>query len=99
VSDLECFTPEELAVIATLLGIAPARTFSINELNVLGNFVTAVGCVMLAIAAQAQFLDSLKEKENEDTDIKKQIQELREQLKKLEEQQNKLISSENKSRR
>ncbi|OJU13024.1 MAG: hypothetical protein BGN88_08530 [Clostridiales bacterium 43-6] len=45
---------KELSVIAGLLAAASAEVLDIDELNVLGNFITAIGACMLTIAAADQ---------------------------------------------
>jgi hypothetical protein len=92
-SELHSSEPEELGLLAALLGVAPARLISIEELNVLGNFLVAVGSIVLVIAAQAELLrvqNEEKEKEAKDTkkdnttpSVEEQIRELREQLQSL----------------
>jgi len=90
-SELHSSEPEELGLLAALLGVAPARLLSIEELNVLGNLLVAAGSVMLVIAAQAEFLrvqkeeKEAKEKEVKDStpSVEEQIRELREQLQAL----------------
>lgn len=76
---LTCITAEELAVAALIIGIVSAKRLSTDELNVAGNFVVAVGCIMLIIAAQEQFLKSQEQK----PDTTQQIQELQQQIQEL----------------
>lgn len=57
-SHLRTFSPEERIALANLMAFAFAEEFNADELNVLGNWVVAVGGIMLAIAAQQQLLDT-----------------------------------------
>ena len=83
-SGLRSINPEELGAIAALLGLAPAR-LSVEELNVTGNFLVAIGCIVLLMAAQTQLLQARQEPKIEDTvkNLQKQVQELQDQLARL----------------
>ena len=73
----------ELGLISAVLGIVIAYDKTPGEQNVLGNFIVGIGCIILVIAAQAEYLNSLQEKKNENEDsleIKKQIQEMQKQI-------------------
>lgn len=73
----------ELGLISAVLGIVIAYDKTPGEQNVLGNFIVGIGCIILVIAAQAEYLNSLQEKKNENEDsleIKKQIQEIQKQI-------------------
>lgn len=82
-SHLKTFSTEELIALANLMAFAFAEEFDTDDLNVLGNWVTAVGAMMLTIAAQQQLLDT---KSQEQPDVQQQIKELQEQLKTLQKQ-------------
>lgn len=56
--DLNCISPEELALLANLIALQLSKGKNINELNVLGNLVAAVGTILLTIAAQKQNLEN-----------------------------------------
>ncbi|AVP55765.1 hypothetical protein [Clostridium tetani] len=62
-----CASPEELSFIANIIAIELSAGKNADELNVLGNFIVAIGGLMLAIAAQKQNLESL----SKDDDNKK----------------------------
>jgi hypothetical protein len=83
VSHLKTFSTEELIALANLMAFSFAEEFDTDDLNVLGNWVTAVGAIMLTIAAQQQLLDT---KSQEQPDVHQQIKELQEQLKALQKQ-------------
>jgi len=56
--DLNCISPEELALLANLIALELSRGKNANELNVLGNLVAAVGTILLTISAQKQNLEN-----------------------------------------
>lgn len=92
--NIEEYTPSELAVLSTVLGILIAAKLNTNEQNIIGNFLVGVGQTILTIAAQFQNLESQEENQNEDNksnnsnssnkDLQKQIDEIKAYLKKLE---------------
>ena len=82
-SELKDIDANELGLISAVLGIVIAYDKTPGEQNVLGNFIVGIGCIILVIAAQAEYLNSLEEKKNENKDsleIKKQIQEMQKQI-------------------
>ena len=82
-SHLKTFSAEELIALANLMAFSFAEAFDTDDLNVLGNWVAAVGAMMLTIAAQRQLLDTASQ---EQPDVQQQIKELQEQLKALQKQ-------------
>lgn len=56
-------SPNELSILANIVAIILAEGRSANEVNILGNFVSAVGSLLSTIAAQQQSLQDIKEKE------------------------------------
>jgi len=91
---IEEYTPSELATLATALGLIIASKFNANQQNVLGNFLEAVGQIILTIAAQAQNIQSQTSNQDGDNgksnssgsnlDLQKQIDELRGYIEKFE---------------
>ncbi|WP_094606799.1 hypothetical protein SPSIL_034170 [Sporomusa silvacetica DSM 10669] len=82
-SEFEDIGANELGLISAVLGIVIAYDKTPSEQNVLGNFIVGIGCIILVIAAQAEYLNSLQEKKNENEDsleIKKQIQKIQKQI-------------------
>ncbi|CQR73598.1 hypothetical protein SOV_30940 [Sporomusa ovata DSM 2662] len=82
-SELKDIDANELGLISAVLGIVLAYDKTPDEQNVLGNFIVGIGCIILVIAAQAEYLNSLQEKKSENGDsleIKKQIQEMQKQI-------------------
>lgn len=57
----ECTSPEELMVLASTVAIAISEDRDVDDLNVLGNFVVAVGSLMLTFAAQKERFKSKQE--------------------------------------
>ncbi|GAE00973.1 hypothetical protein CBO05C_0663 [Clostridium botulinum B str. Osaka05] len=56
--DLNSISPEELALLANLIALELSKGKSVNELNVLGNLLAAVGTIISTIAAQKQNLEN-----------------------------------------
>jgi len=56
--DLNCISPEELALLANLIALELSKGKNANELNVLGNLLAAVGTIISTIAAQKQNLEN-----------------------------------------
>lgn len=59
---LDNLSSEDLIVLTNAFAITLVKDRSADEINVLGNFIVGIGCLMLTIAAQEQFLESLREK-------------------------------------
>lgn len=74
--------PDELALLATVLGIIIADDRDIEEQNTIGNFIIAVGATILAISSQKQFLLLAEIKAKEEKD-QKEIDEMKKQIKEL----------------
>lgn len=74
--------PFELALLATLIGVAIADVRGIEEQNTIGNFIIAIGATILSIASQKQFL-ILAEVKAEEEKNKKEIEEIKQQLQEL----------------
>ena len=70
---------KQLGILATLLSLWLADDLAADELNTLGNFVVGIGCILLAIAAQKEFLKNLNTSTQKDT-----LQELVKRLERLE---------------
>lgn len=67
----------ELVVLAAVIAISFSDEFTLEELNVLGNFIIAVGSILQLIAAQEVALAVKKD------DSKKNVQQQIEELKEL----------------
>ena len=86
---LKCFDPGERIIISTLLTFLISDDMDADDLNVLGNFIVAIGGLILTWAAQKQLLETSKASaSSSDTvtleDIKSQIKCLQEKCEKLE---------------
>ncbi|TWH51721.1 hypothetical protein [Sporomusa sp. KB1] len=82
-SEFKDIGANELGLISAVLGTVIAHDKTPDEQNVLGNFIVGIGCIILVIASQGEYLSSLQEKKNENKDsleIKKQIQEMQKQI-------------------
>lgn len=63
-------TSEELAILSNIIALDLCKDKSINEINVLGNVIETIGCIMLTVAAQRQQLQSLNQtSSSQDTEI------------------------------
>ncbi|WP_312693212.1 hypothetical protein [Caproiciproducens sp.] len=86
---LKCFDPGELIIIGTLLTFLISDDMDAGDLNVLGNFIVAIGGLILTWAAQKQLLETPETTgSSSDTvtleNIKNQIKCLQEKCEKLE---------------
>lgn len=77
---LDSIDPTELSVLSNVFAISIAKDRSSDEINVLGNFIVAVGGILLTIAAQQQSLESMQNKKTQIKDLKKQIKQLEKSL-------------------
>lgn len=77
-SCIESLGPEQLAVASSLVAALLSRGLTSDEVNVLGNFIAAVGASMLTIAAQMSSQESKKDKQKQE--IQNQIEQLQKQL-------------------
>jgi len=92
---LEEYTPSELAILSTVVGVIIAAKLNVNGQNVVGNLLVGVGQIILIIAAQVQNIESQKEcqcgdngssnSKGSNMDLQKQIDELKEYFKRFEE--------------
>lgn len=72
---------DELAILATAIAVALSKRLTLEQTNIYGNFIVAVGSIMLTIAAQQEALTA--KSNDQDTDTKKQLREMQEQLRQL----------------
>lgn len=73
----------QLVVIAAFISIILSEDQTPDELNVLGNFIVAIGSLMLTIAAQEQTQKSKKDNLDSIQNINQQIEHLQKELQKL----------------
>jgi hypothetical protein len=64
-SFLNSISPEDLAVLATLVSIVLSENRSASENNVLGNLISTIGSSISTIASQQEYLESLQEKQKQ----------------------------------
>lgn len=57
-------TSEELVVLSNIIALDLCKDKTVNEINVLGNVIETIGCIMLTVAAQKQQLQSLNQTSN-----------------------------------
>jgi len=81
----QSISSDELATSATLIAVASSKVLNADDLNVLGNFIIAVGSIMTSIAAQEQVLQAQKETTKSDSlelgrSVQKQIKDMQEQI-------------------
>ena len=72
-SAFSSINPTELSVFANIAAITLANDRTPEDNNVLGNFIVAIGGLVLTIAAQQQFLISEQDKLKEIKDLKSQL--------------------------
>lgn len=81
ISKLGCAkSAQQLSLFANLLAIAISKGKTADQLNVIGNFVVALGSLILTIAAQVQTCESKVDKMAQIRELKKQIQEIEDSL-------------------
>ena len=67
---------EQLSLFANFLAISISKGKDSDQLNVIGNFIVAVGGLLLAMAAQRASCETKQDKLKQIRDLKKQIKEL-----------------------
>jgi hypothetical protein len=70
-SDFSSISPKELSILANVTALVLAEDRTSDDINVLGNFITAVGSLLLAIAAQQQSLQDTQDRLNQNKQSKK----------------------------
>lgn len=76
----------QLGFLATIFAVLLSDDLGADELNLLANFVTGIGCIMLIIAAQKQFLQA----QQDNTKQNQTIEQLRQRIEKLEQSSTKI---------
>ena len=61
---------EDLIILTNAIAISLIRGKSADEINVLGNFIVGIGCIMLTVAAQQQKLETLQQQNSTNQDTK-----------------------------
>lgn len=63
---LDNLSPEDLLVLTNAIAISLSKDKSPIEIDVLGNFVVGIGCLMLTLASQKEYI-SLQQETNKST--------------------------------
>ncbi len=80
-SSLGCTkSAEQLAIFTNLLAIAISKGKSTDQLNVIGNFIVAVGSLLLTMAAQRASCETKLDTLAQIQDLKKKIKDLEDGL-------------------
>ena len=58
---IDNLSPEDLLILTNAIAISLSKDKSPIEIDVLGNFVVGIGCLMLTLAAQKDYLSSQQE--------------------------------------
>ena len=61
---LDNLSPEDLLILTNVIAVSLSESKTTIEINVIGNFVESIGCLMLTIAAQQEYLNTLQENNN-----------------------------------
>lgn len=61
---LDNLSPEDLLILTNAISVSLSEDKTADELNVLGNFIVGIGCLMLTLASQQQYLTILQEARN-----------------------------------
>ena len=59
---IDDLSPEDLLVLTNAIAITLIKDKNSDQINVLGNFIVGVGCLLLTVASQQQFLEALQQK-------------------------------------
>lgn len=83
--DLSRYTPQQIVLIGTIIGILLGNRLDVNGQNVIGNVLVDIGQVLLTMAAQQQALEPQNNGGGNNSnsscdDLQKQIDELKKQL-------------------
>jgi hypothetical protein len=71
---------EKLSTLCNLVAILISEGRSVDDLNIIGSFITNVGGLISLIATQKQNCESKRDKLNQIQDLKKQIKDLEDSL-------------------
>ncbi|WP_252225839.1 hypothetical protein [Clostridium sp. ZBS2] len=65
---LDNLSPEDLLILTNAFAISFSKDKTADEINVLGNFIVGIGCLMLTVASQQQYISSQQEINNSPTE-------------------------------
>ena len=83
-SFFNCITPCQLIFVAAVVTVIISDGQSADDLNIWGNFIVAVGSLMLTVAAKLQTDASNAQKKDEQDSLQKQIDALQKKLGQIE---------------
>ena len=63
---LDNLSPEELIIITNAISISLSKDKTAIEMDVLGNFIVGIGCLLLTMAAQQAYIE-LQQQSNQPT--------------------------------
>lgn len=63
---IDNLSPEDLLILTNAIAISLSKDKSPIEIDVLGNFVVGIGCLMLTLASQKEYI-SLQQEANKST--------------------------------
>ncbi len=76
-SFLDSISPEDLAILTTIISIILSEDKSASENNVLGNLISSIGANISTIASQQEHLQSLEDKQKQIKDLEQQLRQLK----------------------
>ena len=80
-ASFDSLSPNELAILSTILALSIAEGRTASDLNIIGNFIVAVGGILLTMAPQKEILERQAaenaEKQDKIKDLEKQIKDLK----------------------
>lgn len=66
--NLNNLSPEDLLILTNILAVSFSEGKTAIEIDVLGNFFVGIGCLMLTLASQKEYLNTLQEANNNNND-------------------------------
>lgn len=76
-------SPEQISILAAVLGIVISENLNLEEQNSLGNFIESVGQIILTFNAQQQLLESKKAQEEKIKQLTCQVELLSNQMQQI----------------
>lgn len=77
---------DELTILASLVALGLSKGLNVEQINILGNFIVAVGSLMTTIAAQEEALIAQKEKKQnskQENNVQQQIIDLQKKVQEI----------------
>ena len=65
---LDNLSPEDLILLTNAIALSLSKDKTVLEINTLGNFVVGIGCLMLTIASQQDYLESKQQNNQSPSD-------------------------------